>query len=197
MEECEGIRKAGVPAVMAGRRLHATRIAILIFTLLSISTAPLRAENEAIVKAAYLFNFAKLVEWPASAFDRAQAPIVIGITGRDAVADELTRTFGRATANGRPLEIRRVSAGNAAALKACHIIFVPESENADGIIATLQGSPVLIVGESEGFVRRGGALGFVKVNDNLKFEANPKAATRGGVTVSSKLLRVAQNVIQR
>lgn len=149
------------------------------------------------MKAAYLFNFAKLVDWPASAFDRAQAPFVIGIVGRDAVGDELTRSFGKATANGHPLEIRRVSAGNAAALRACHLVFVPESESGDGIIAALQGSPVLVVGESEGFARRGGALGFVKVNDNLKFEANPKAAARGGVTVSSKLLRVAQNVVSR
>lgn len=122
---------------------------------------------------------------------------MIGVVGRDAVADELTRSFGKATANGRPLEIRRVTAGNAAALRACHIVFVPESENADGVVAAVQGHPVLVVGEAEGFARRGGALGFVKVSETLKFEANPKAAARSGVTVSSKLLRVAQNVVER
>ncbi len=144
-----------------------------------------------------MFNFSKLVEWPASAFDHAQGPIIIGVVGRDSVGDELTRTFARATANGRPLEIRRVSAGNASALRACHIIFVPESESGDGIVATVQGYPVLVVGESEDFARRGGGLAFVKVNATLKFVANPKAASRGGVTVSSKLLRVAQNVVER
>ncbi len=177
--------------------VRASRFAFLVFAILALGADTARAASEATVKAAYLFNFAKLVEWPASAFDRAQAPLVIGVVGRDAVADELTRSFGKATANGRPLEIRRVSAGNAAALRACHIVFVPESENADGVIAAVQGHPVLVVGESEGFARRGGALAFVKVSENLKFEANPKAAARSGVTVSSKLLRVAQNVVER
>ncbi len=153
------------------------------------------AESEASVKAAYLFNFAKLAEWPAAAFDGAKSPLIIGVVGRDPITEELMRLFTRATANGHPLEIRRVSASSARELRACHIVFVPQSEDADGIIASVQGSPVLVVGESEGFARRGGALGFVKQGETLKFEANPKAAARNGVTVSSKLLRVAQSVV--
>jgi hypothetical protein len=169
--------------------------ALLASAILAVGIGTSQGASEASVKAAYLYNFAKLVDWPASAFDRAQAPIVIGVVGRDAVADELTRGFAKATVNGRPLEIRRVSAGNAGALRACHIVFVPESENADAIVAAVQGHPVLVVGEAEGFARRGGALAFVKVNETVKFEANPKAAARSGVAVSSKLLRVAQNVV--
>ena len=153
------------------------------------------AESEAGVKAAYLFNFAKLAEWPAAAFENAKSPLVIGVVGRDAVSDDLMRRYARTTANGHPVEIRRVSADNARELRACHIIFVPQSEDADGIIATVQGAPVLVVGESEGFARRGGALAFVKQEGTLKFEANPKAAARNGVTVSSRLLRVACNVV--
>ena len=158
--------------------------------------AAAHAESEGGVKAAYLFNFAKLVEWPAAAFDGAKSPLVIGIVGRDVVADDLIRLYAHSTANGHPVEIRRVSASAARELRACHIVFIPQSENADGVIAAVQGAPVLVVGESDGFARRGGALAFVKQDGTLKFEANPKAAARHGVTVSSKLLRVARNVVE-
>lgn len=179
------------------RRIPSCCKAILLCAILVIGAGSVRAESEASLKAAYLFNFAKLVDWPSSAFERAQAPIVIGVVGRSPVGEELARSFGKASANGRPLEIRRVSASSAGALRACHIIFVPESEGGDGIVAAVQGCPVLVVGESEDFARHGGALGFVKVNATVKFEANPKASARNGVTVSSKLLRVAQNVVER
>ena len=151
------------------------------------------AESEAGVKAAYLVNFAKFVEWPASAFSSAKAPLVIGIVGRDSVGDELLRAGG-VTASGHPVEVRRISLAEA---RECHLVFIPESERGDAIIATLQGSPVLVVGEGDGFTRRGGALGFVKDGGSVKFEANPKAAARNGLTVSAKLLRVARAVIDK
>ena len=151
-----------------------------------------RAESEARVKAAYLFNFAKFVDWPASAFSSAKAPMVIGIVGRDAVGDELVRACSGATAGGHPVEVRRIVAADA---RECHLVFIPESERGDGVLATTQGSPVLVVGEGEGFTRRGGSLGFVKEGGAVKFEANPKAAARNGLNVSAKLLRVARAVI--
>ncbi len=155
-----------------------------------------RAESEATVKAAYLLNFAKLVEWPASAFAGGPS-LVVGVVGRDAVGDELARAFAGASANGRKIEVRRVSAGDAGALAACHLVFVPESVGGDGVIGAVQGRPVLVVGDSENFARRGGALGFVKEGGTVKFEANPKAAARNGLTVSAKLLRVARSVIDK
>lgn len=175
------------------RRVFPSWKVLLALALLIAGTA--HAESEAGVKAAYLFNFAKLAEWPAAAFESAKSPLVIGVVGRDAVSDDLMRRYARATANGRPVEIRRVSAGSPRELRACHIIFIPQSEDADGIISAVQGAPVLIVGESEGFARHGGALAFVKQEGTLKFEANPKAAARNGVTVSSRLLRVACSVV--
>jgi hypothetical protein len=153
-----------------------------------------RAESESTVKAAYLLNFAKLVEWPASAF--AGGPtLVIGIVGRDAVGDELARAG--ATANGRRIEVRFVAADDAGALVACHLVFIPESERGDGVLRAVQGRPVLVVGEGEDFARRGGTLSLVKERGTVKFEANLKAATRHGLTVSAKLLRVARSVVEQ
>ena len=153
-----------------------------------------RAESEASVKTAYLVNFAKFVEWPASAFSSAKAPLVIGIVGRDAVGDELLRAGSGVSANGHPIEVRRIAAGEA---RECHLVFIPESERGDGVLAATQGSPVLVVGEGDGFTRRGGSLGFVKEGGTVKFEANPKAAARNGLTISAKLLRVARAVIDK
>ena len=159
-----------------------------------LGAAPARAESEATVKAAYLLNFAKLVDWPASAFQGAQGALVIGVVGRDAVGDELARAG--ASANGRKIEVRRVAAGDAGALAGCHLVFVPGS-GGEGVIGAVQGRPVLVVGEAENFARRGGALGFVKEGGTVKFEANPKAAARNGLIVSAKLLRVARGVIDK
>lgn len=169
-------------------------ISLLLLWLL----APLaRADSEYDVKAAYLVNFAKLVEWPAAAFAGGKGALIIGVVGRGGAGDELARTISGASANGRPIEVRRVSAGDAGALAACQVLFVTESERADAVIAAVQGRPVLIVGEAEGFAHRGGAIGFVKDGGTVKFEANPKAAARNGLTVSAKLLRVARTVVDR
>lgn len=167
---------------------------LLALLLLWSYGATARAESEATVKAAYLLNFAKLVAWPASAFAEGQ-PLVIGVVGREAVAEELSRAFAGASANGRKIEVRRVAANDAGALLACHVVFVPEAERGENVIGAVRGRPVLVVGEEENFARRGGALGFVKEAGTLKFEANPKAATRNGLTVSAKLLRVARAVV--
>lgn len=180
---------------------HATtairRPVLLLVAGLCLCGAPAaRAQSEATVKAAYLVNFAKLVEWPASAFG-GKGTLVIGVVGRDPVGDEMARTAGGASASGHPIEVRRVSAGDGGALAACHLLYVPESERTDTVIAAVQGRPVLVVGEAENFVRRGGALGFVKDGGTVKFEANPRAAARNGLTVSAKLLRVAREVIDR
>lgn len=176
------------------RMRHGLRVAALLLWMLAPAA---RAESEFDVKAAYLLNFAKLVEWPASAFSGGKGPLVIGVVGRASVSDDLARTFAGASANGHPVEVRRVSAGDGGALAACHLIFLAESEHGDGVLAAVQGRPVLVVGETEDFARRGGAIGFVKDGGTLKFEANPKAAARNGLTVSAKLLRVARGVIDR
>ncbi len=170
------------------------RTHILTALALFTGSSAARAESEASVKAAYLFNFAKLVEWPSSAFSSGKAPLVIGVMGREAVGDELARACASATAGGHPVEVRRVSMSE---VRDCHLVYVPESERGDGAIAAAQGAPVLVVGEGENFARRGGALAFVKDSGTLKFDANPAAAARNGLTVSAKLLRVARTVVPK
>lgn len=182
----------------AGPRSWHRRIrpAFLAFILPFTSLGSLRAESEGAIKAAYLANFAKLVEWPASALAGEKA-LIIGVVGRDAVADEVARTLAGANVGGRRIEVRRLAAVDAGALLGCHVIFVSDSERGEAIIGAVRGRPVLVVGEAENFARRGGALGFVSEGGNVKFEANAKAAALNGLTVSSRLLRVAREVIDK
>ncbi len=174
------------------RKSHGLRLSLALLWLL----APLaRADSEYDVKAAYLVNFAKLVDWPATAFSSGRSALIIGVVGRGGAGDELARTVAGASANGRPIEVRRVSAGDRGALAACHLLFVTESERAEAVISAVQGRPVLVVGEAEDFARQGGAIGFVKDGATVKFEANPKAAMRNGLSIGAKLLRVARSVV--
>jgi hypothetical protein len=165
--------------------------------ILAVSLSPLSAsaESEYSVKAAYLVNFAKLVQWPASAFASPQAKIVVGLVGRGPAADEVAQTLAGASAGGRALEIRRVGVGDTAGLSSCHVVFILDAERAETVVGSLQGRPVLTVGESEDFARKGGAIGFVRDGGTVKFEANAKAASRNGLTVSAKLLRVARSIV--
>lgn len=154
-----------------------------------------RAESEATLKAANLFKFAQVMEWPATAFSSPKAPIVIGVLDRDPVGDEL-RNFAGEIAQKRTVEVRRVSASDVAELRACHILFIPGTGRVESIADAVAGHPVLLVGESENFVLRGGAIGFVKEKEFIRFEANPKAAARGGLTISSRLLKLARGVVK-
>jgi hypothetical protein len=182
----------------SGRAARRTRVGFLLACVALGLLAPrARAESEYEVKAAYLLNFAKLVEWPSAAFASGKGTLVIGVVGRGPVGDEVARTLAGASANGRPIEVRHVAASDAAALAACQVLFVPDTERIDPVLAAVQGRPVLVVGEAEEFARRGGAIGFVKDAGTVKFAANPKAAARNGLTVSAKLLRVAREVIDR
>lgn len=170
------------------------RVALL---LLAVLGSVARADTEFEVKAAYLVNFAKLVEWPASAFPAGKGTLIVGVVGRGGVSEELGLAVSGASVGGRAIQVRHVSAADGAALAACHVVFVTEAERVEIVVAAVQGRPVLVVGESEDFVRRGGAIGFVKDGGTVKFEANPKAADRNGLSISAKLLRVARSVVDR
>jgi hypothetical protein len=146
------------------------------------------------VKAAFLYNFAKFVEWPAEAFDDADAPLTIGVLGEDPFGDTLEQTVKGKTANGRKLAIRRFH--KVRDLQPCHILFISSSEkrHLSEILDRLKGSSVLTVGEVEGFAKRGGVINFFVEDNRIRFEVNVDAAKRAKLKMSSKLLRLARIV---
>ena len=158
--------------------------------------APLaHAESEYDVKAAYLFKFTKFVEWPVSAFAGPQTSFVIGIVGRDQFGG-LDHILEGKKIGERGLEVRYLGGGDGAGMRACQMIFVNASEERrlPEILAAVQGRPVLVVGESEGFASAGGMLGFALRQSRLAVEVNSDAARQARLKISSQLLNIAKVV---
>lgn len=161
--------------------------------LLGAAAGPQEA-SESRIKAAFLYNFCIYAEWPKKSFDEDSSPIVVGVLGKDPFGDALDATLKDKKVNGRPFKIRR--ANRLEDLKSVHLLFVSpaEAENQKRILEAVRGSPVLVVGDTEGFVRRGGTIGFYVDENRVHFEINPDAASEAGIKLSSKLLNLARIV---
>lgn len=190
--DCQNAR-----SVRAGVADFALMCTILFLCLISNSialTAQTKSANEYQVKAAFLYNFAKFVDWPPSAFSDAKQPLDVCVYGRD--------PFGNALEDallGKAIGERRIGLGRAMQfqdLAGCHVVFVssPARESTMDLANRLKGRPVLLVGESEGFAASGGAIQFTIEDNRVHFIINPDAADRAGLKISSKLLALAKIV---
>jgi hypothetical protein len=146
------------------------------------------------VKTAFLFNFAKFIEWPASSFAAPDSPFAICVLGQDPFGSILTDTLQGKMIGTRPLAVRRLKDKSEG--RSCQIVFVSSSESAHlaAIVETLRGGNVLLVGESTGFATSGGTIEFTLEDDRVRFAINTDAADRSGLKFSSKLLALAQLV---
>ncbi|MBA4146727.1 MAG: YfiR family protein [Verrucomicrobia bacterium] len=146
------------------------------------------------IKAVFLYNFAQFVTWPESAFAGPESPFVIGVLGRDPFGRILDDTVRNEVVNRRKLEVRRYrSVGE---VRECQILFISPSEQAQmlRVLNALEEKPILTVAETEFFTRNGGMIRFVTEQNKIRFRINSEAAERAGLTISSKLLRLAEIV---
>ena len=156
--------------------------------------AALTSRQEYRLKAAYLYNFAKFIDWPSDSFPDDASPIILGVLGSDPFGSALDKTLRGKTVRGRSLVLRRFPDVEDA--QNCHILFVGRSERGR-LAQTLErfhGSAVVTVGETEEFVRVGGIINFFTERDRLRFEINVEAAERAGLSISSMLLNLARVV---
>jgi len=146
------------------------------------------------VKALFLFNFAKYVEWPPAAFSTSNAPITIGVLGEDNIQHDLLKIVEGKCVNGHPILIKLVTSG--ADFAGCQILFISASENAqlDDILGKTASFPILTVGEHEQFWQKGGIINFTLKEKKVRLEVNLNAARKANVQISSKLLGVADVV---
>jgi len=144
------------------------------------------------VKAGFLYNFAKFVEWPAPAFERPQTPYSICVLGPDPFGEDLDVAVGEATLHGRRLVVRRL--GDVKNAAGCHILFVSKSDprKLPALFQALGNTPTLTVGEHDDFIRAGGCLRFFWQGDLIRFEINLLATERAQLKVSAKLLNLAR-----
>jgi|SRR5579862_8663311 len=150
------------------------------------------ALSEYQVKAAYLFNFLKFVEYPAESFADPLAPMVIGVVGEDPFGSALPQVVIGKTVQGRDLVIRAYRAGED--LRAAHILFISASERKKlpMILSGLHGASVLTVADTPGFLEAGGMIQFLNENGRVRFAINADAAGQARLKLSSKLLSLAK-----
>ena len=188
-------------AAARGRRADKHRggllllLAVVFFTTAFSARAQQTASaSEYQVKAAFLYNFAKFVEWPAESFAQPAAPIQLCVLGRDDFGQELEAITHGKSVEGHPIQINHVVALNW--VRNCHILFVTSSERrrTREIFSSLQNTSVLTVGDEPGFATSGGVINFVMENDRVRFEVNLEAANQAHLRISSKLLVLAKLV---
>lgn len=167
--------------------------ALLLLFAGQLSSAQTMTEYQ--VKAAYLYNFAKFVEWPSRAFENPTAPIRLCVLNYQSFESELNQMVEGKTIAGRPVAVVPVENGEQS--HSCHILFVNSSQDrqVQHIIEVLRDTSVLTVGETIEFVEKGGIISFVLQDDRVRFQVNYKAANRAGLRISSRLLSVATRVI--
>jgi hypothetical protein len=174
----------------------------LIFTIIVYITASItlnsyakpQPPSEYQLKSAFLYNFAKFVQWPAESFADDQAPLIFGILGKDPFGKVIDQTIRDKTFKDRELSIKRFEKIEDVAV--CHILFISSSEEKHlaKIMAILKDSSILTVGEVKEFAERGGVINFVIVENKIRFEINVEAAERAKLKISSKLLKLAKIV---
>ena len=172
----------------------------LVLACLALCGAPIShaevgqlSENQ--VKAAYLFNFAKFVDWPASAFVGPGSPLVIGFLGKGPSAEAHEALTGR-IAKGRRVQIRQFS--RVEEVGGCQILYIAASEKSrlKEILRALPPSGVLTVSDIKHFCTQGGMIGLVIRGEKVQFEINVGSAESAGLKLSSQMLKLALTVFE-
>ncbi len=173
-----------------------TAITALISSLLLVQgQSPRTSEYQ--LKAVFLFNFAQFVDWPPSATQDSQPsqpPLLIGILGDDPFGTFIDETVRGERVGARPIQVRRYR--RIADIEACNILFISrsESERVPEILSAVKNRPVLTVSDGDGFASQGGIIEFFTDKSRIRIRINLDAAQAANLTISSKLLRVAEVV---
>jgi hypothetical protein len=158
----------------------------------SIAEEPLHSEYQ--VKAAFLVNFPKYVDWPSNAFATGNSPIVIAVPGETKVTEEIQKVIAGRTVNGREISLKRLASGEEPGV--CHILFISATEQrySPNLFAKFKDGGVLTVGETDNFLERGGIINLVRRDQTIALEVNLTAASNARIKISSQLLSVASVV---
>ncbi len=168
-----------LPLLLAGVQAHA-----------QLAGAPPR---DSAVKAAFLYKFGSFVDWPAASFKGPQDPLVIGVLGDEAVADDLGQLAAGRSVEGRPLRLRILKDGEP--VGAVHLLFIGTMRPGKlrDVLAGVPG-PVLVVTQQDGALQAGSVINFVTDSARVRFTASLASAEARGLKLSARLLAVAQSV---
>jgi hypothetical protein len=172
-------------------------ITCLLLWLLCASTARAFAQesvSEADLKAAFLYNFTRVVDWPSDAFEKEDSPFIVGVFGDEEFASTLRKLFVEKKAHGHPLTVRRLTQIGEA--RSCQMLFFREGEakKMAMVYDIIKRLPILTVGEADDFLDSGGMFNLFFEEKQLRFEVNPTVAENARLTISSKVLRLAKRI---
>lgn len=158
----------------------------------AVADRPLASERT--VKAAFLYKFAGYVEWPRGSGAEADSTVIFGVMGDDGVAEELTHLVQSRAPDARPVRVVRCHPFEP--MPKLHVLFIGhgESDRLAPLIRSAREQPVLIVTDSEGALALGSMINFVTTRGHVRFEVGLGSAQRHGLTLSSRLIAVAQYV---
>jgi hypothetical protein len=150
---------------------------------------------ESQVKAAFLYNFAKFVTWPTNTFSNAASPFVIGMLAEEPMTQTVEKTVAGKTVGNRIIEVRQIT--DVTHIEPCQILFIAQSKMSffPRRFFALGNSRVLLVGESPDFLMVGGTINFTNDEGQMRFEVSTSSAEHAGLRISSKLLRLATNIM--
>jgi len=181
-------------ATLLKRRLQVMALACLSIGVFAPPPLAAAAESdrldEAHVKAAFLYNFAKFVQWPPS--DDRPTTLIIGVVGGDRFDDVLESIVSGKNVNGRDIVVRQMHDEDDA--RAFHIVFIAASEarRTSDIIQRVHRAGVLTVGETPQFLQEGGLIQFYIRDNHVRFQINAAAASQAGLKISSQLLSLSK-----
>ncbi|MCF3649143.1 YfiR family protein [Synoicihabitans lomoniglobus] len=175
------------------RRLAHRALLVLSLGLASpLSAAELPFEYQ--LKAGFLFNFARFVEWPAGTLPE-DTPLRLGVIASAEIVEGITEAFHGKLVGGHAIQVELMTMEEAKKSPP-HMLFVQRGEVFD-FGSELSQSPVLIIGETPGFAASGGTIGFVFRGDRLRFQVNIAAASQASLQLSSQLANYAEIVRSR
>lgn len=186
-------KSGGILAARSAPRWCAT-IALIAALLCPAAVRGQGQAGEYQVKAAFLFNFGKFVEWPEASFAERNSPFSICVLGEDPFGKTLDETIQGKQLSNHPVRITRTM--DPAVARQCQIVFVSGSEKPQlsAVFHALCGSNALLVGEIPGFAAAGGAIELTFEDNHVRFAINPGAIRRAGLQISSQLLALAKIV---
>ena len=165
------------------------RLCLALLAVACRAVEPPAASLELQVKAAFVYNFAKFVEWPAGS-SPGDDTLTFCVMGAEPLYGELKKTLGGKTIAGRPVVARRIE--NRPGDQHCNVVFVGgEKERLAEILAAATAIGALTVGDSDHFAERGGMIQLIKDENKFRFAINAEAVNRSGLRISAKLLQLS------
>ena len=162
------------------------RAGLMVLLALLPAVSATRSEDERAVRAAYVFNVSRFVEWPSE-----KRELMICFIGTRGTGEFLQWMLDGKMSESRPINVKLFPSEDE--LPQCSILYIAESEekNIHNTLLKMEGKSILTIGEADSFARDGGMVGLVEAGDQIHMQVNPEAAQRAGIKIGQRLLNLA------